>query len=332
MNNGKFWTIKKTLLLLCSSVLLVSGSTLLYNAVPMLQVFSKKSAELQFTQSQEPIIQPVGKFVLQGMDRFDFNDAGKDLFGLLVAHYKDAQDVQRSAILFPKDKQEGSVFSTPTGLRHSIWEEAALTMSSNAAKDALILSWWDDGQRVHFLSNLNAWLTKPAAATFVGPVWKVLQPQLPLASAEENQRLSSMAVWLTMDADKALAEITAHFGKSQPVYLLVTNDLLLRQGELIDYGGHVLAFNSKNIPAGDDLHGDIAQVKRWAAEGGEGNYLVQKEGAYYRAWTPSNPETKNALLVRLLPFMDSLKHLPPGVQQVYQSGGGGYLSIYRLNG
>ncbi len=139
-----------------------------------------------------------------------------------------------------------------------------------------------------------------------------------------------MAAWLTMDSDQALAEIAAHFGNARPLYLLVSNDLLLRLGELSAYGGSPLAFNAKNFPAGADLHGDIAQVKRWAGETGEGNYLVQKEGQYYRAWLPSNPDTQRSLLVRLLPFMDSLKQLPKDVQLVYQSGGGGYLSVYKL--
>lgn len=284
---------------------------------------------LKVTHTQELQSIPVGKFAAQTIERFEFSDEGKALFSLLVAHYQDERQLQRSAILFPPDKSE-SVLSSPTGLRAKIWQDAMRVMTGNAAKDALILSWWDDGQRVHFLGGSNAWLSKPAAATFVGPVWKALQQQLPLASAEESQHLSKMAAWLTMDSDKAIAEIVAHFGSSQPIYLLVTNDLLLRQGELVSYGGSPLAFNSKNIPAGDDLHGGIAQVKRWAAEVGEGNYLVQKEGAYYRAWTPANQETKNSLLVRLLPFMDSLKAKPKGVQQVYQSGSGGYLSVYKL--
>ncbi|NOT86488.1 MAG: hydroxylamine oxidation protein HaoB [Methylococcaceae bacterium] len=326
MRNSKSGSIKKALLLLCSGVLLISGGTLLYKSV-----FLAGQAALSVKQSAEPPLQPAGAFPTSSLNRFQFSDDGKDLFSLLVARYQDTQQLPRSAILFPADPpSQSNALTSPTGLRQQYWAEATSAIVSNAPKDALILSWWDDGQRVHFLSGLNAWLNKPAAATFAGEVWQALQPQLSLASSEEMPRLSKMAAWLTMDSDKALAEIAANFGKSQPIYLLVSNDLLLRQGELVAYGGSTLSFHANNIPAGADLHGDIAQVKRWAAETGEGNYLVQKEGQYYRAWSPSDPATKNALLVRLLPFIDSLKQLPKGVERVYQSGGGGYLSVYKL--
>jgi hydroxylamine oxidation protein HaoB len=39
----------------------------------------------------------------------------------------------------------------------------------------------------------------------------------------------------------------------------------------------------------------------------------------------------NSLLVRLLPFVDSLKKLPEHINLVYQSHWGGYLSIYKID-
>jgi len=80
-------------------------------------------------------------------------------------------------------------------------------------------------------------------------------------------------------------------------------------------------------------HGDIALIKQWANEEGDGNYLVQKEGLNYHLWgTPKlSGSEKKSLIVRLLPFVDSLKKLPEGVQLVYQSNWGGYLSIYKID-
>jgi hypothetical protein len=43
-----------------------------------------------------------------------------------------------------------------------------------------------------------------------------------------------MASWLTMDTEKALAEMHHFFGASQPIYLLITNDLLMRLAEIAD--------------------------------------------------------------------------------------------------
>lgn len=160
-----------------------------------------------------------------------------------------------------------------------------------------------------------------------------MQGNLLLASDSERGQLSNMARWLTMDSEKALAEMRQMFGTSQPIYLLVTNDLLMRLGEMVDYGGTSLAFSSKAVQAHDNLHGDIAQIKQWAYEEGSGNYLVQKEGLNYHVWTtPKGSVTEDkALLVRLLPFVDSLKKLPEHVNLVYQSHWGGYLSVYRLD-
>jgi hydroxylamine oxidation protein HaoB len=107
----------------------------------------------------------------------------------------------------------------------------------------------------------------------------------------------------------------------------------MRLGEMIDYGGTPLSLNSKTVPAHDNLHGDIAQIKQWAYEEGDGNYLVQKEGLTYHLWgiPKLSGAEKNSLIVRLLPFVDSLKKLPDGVQLVYQSNWGGYLSIYKID-
>jgi len=129
-----------------------------------------------------------------------------------------------------------------------------------------------------------------------------------------------------------LAEIRSTFGSQRPIYFVVNNDLLMRVREMEDYGGTPLLFNTIALQARDDLHGDINQIRRWANEEGDGNYLVQKEGSYYRAWTtPKNSDAEdNTLLARLLPFVDSLKKLPENVDLVYQSRWGGYLSIYKI--
>jgi hydroxylamine oxidation protein HaoB len=60
---------------------------------------------------------------------------------------------------------------------------------------------------------------------------------------------------------------------------------------------------------------------------------VQKEGLHYHVWaTPKGSVTeKNTLLVRPLPFVDSLKKLPEHVNLVYQGHWGGYLSIYKID-
>ena len=328
---------KLGLLLLCGT-LLFTGSAMLFQQLKVVywgdgefRLTIPKGLNFRLLQGQTSELQ--GAFSVDSVGNYTFQRDGKDAFSLLLAHYKDAQSQQHRAVLYPKTQQEGSPLTNPTDLRHIIWQEAGQAISQNTPKDALILSWWDDGQRAHFLSGREAWISKPSSETFISPMWKSLQDNLLLASDPERERLSNMARWLTMDCDKALGEIRKSFGASRPIYLLVTNDLLMRLAEMVDYGGTPLSLSSKFVPAHDDLHGDIAQVKQWAYEEGSGNYLVQKEGLNYHVWaTPKASATENhALLVRLLPFVDSLNKLPEHVTLVYQSHWGGYLSIYKID-
>ncbi|NOT67082.1 MAG: hydroxylamine oxidation protein HaoB [Methylophilaceae bacterium] len=332
------WTLKKSVLLLCCGTLLFTGSALLYQQVRAAFFDGGESRQLNPTQLSVKHIQGQtsdlqGAFPVDSVDNYSVQRDGKDAFSLLLAHYKDSQNQQRRAVLFPKGKQEMGALPSPTGLRQTIWLEAAKSISQNTPKGALLLSWWDDGQKIHFLSGREAWVSKPAEETFISPVWKSMKANFLLASDSERGQLANMAHWLTMGSDKALVEMRKFFGTSRPIYLLVTNDLLMRLGEMVDYGGTPLAFSSKTVPAHDNLHGDIAQIKQWAYEEGGGNYLVQKEGLHYHVWaTPKASVTENkSLLVRLLPFVDSLKKLPEHVKLVYQSHWGGYLSIYKID-
>lgn len=312
-----------------SFVLLATGGTILYRQLQPSPTVKAVADQLSVNHAPDLKAEVQGTFPAQSVERYAFSQDGKELFGLLLVRYRDITGTQQSAVLFPKDAYP--IASSPTGLRHDIWQSAADIMARKAPADALFLSWWDDGQRIHYLSGKEAWVRNPSDQTFVNPVWKALQNGLPAASDEESTRLARMARWLTMDSEKALTEIAAHFGVSRPIYLLVDNDLLLHLSELIAYGGTALSLDSKSIPAGGDLHGDIARVKRWANEAGDGNYLVQKEGNYYRVWSTLDAGTKNALLVRLLPFVDSLKQLPEGVSLVYQSHWSGFLSVYKID-
>jgi hydroxylamine oxidation protein HaoB len=330
------WQLKKNLLLLLSCGLVLFGSAQLISQLRLtwpdwLNFKFLEQPEIVVKHNQQYKAELKGAFPVERVDEFAITRGGKDVFSLLLAHYLDSDKQPNSAVLFPN--QHGStLMPSPTGLRQEIWQEAAKALSQNTAEVALIVSWWDEGQRIHFLSGRHAWLNKPSKETFLNPIWKHLQNDLQLASEPERQKLAKMAKWLTMDSEKALAEIRQYFGSSKPIYLLITNDLLIRLKELADYGGKALLFNSTTVPVREDLHGDIAQIKRIAFEQGDGNYLVQKEGTYYHVWftTKQSSSENNSLLVRLLPFVESLKKLPAGVKLVYQSNWGAYLSIYRI--
>ena len=323
--------LKQAFLVLFSGVLLMAGSTLLYKQYKLNSLKQDAEAPLMVKHSQEKTSDLQGVFPVEVNNRYTFQKNGKDAFSLFIANYKNQNAQTSNAILFPAGEHD-SLNPNTTALRQSIWLETAKLIQTHTPENALILSWWDDGQRINFLSGREGWLNKPSIETFKSNLWKKLQGNLLLAPSSEKDRLNQMARWLTMDSDKALAEIRSTFGSKRPIYFVVNNDLLMRVGEMADYGGTPLLFSTKALQARDDLHGDINQIRRWANEEGDGNYLVQKEGSYYRAWTTqkNSDAEDNTLLVRLLPFVDSLKKLPENVDLVYQSRWGGYLSIYKI--
>ncbi len=323
----------KALLLLIGIASLFGGGALLFHELsgPASSGVAQVDERLNVNSLPLLLADLPGFFPADSAQLYSFRYDDKDAFSLAVVQYRNASGARSSAVLFPKESQDGVISSSQTGLRNEIWQSASEAISKHAPEESLFLSWWDDGQRIQYLSGREAWLQKPGEETFSSSVWGAFRSDLIEASNKESDRLQHMARWLTMDADKALSEIVEYFGKSRPIYLLVNNDVLLRLSEIKAYGGSDLGLKAKNIPAGSNLHGDIAQVKRWAYESGDGNYLAHKEGRYYRAWvTAMEGDGKNTLLVRLLPFIESLKKLPEGVSLVYQSGWGGYLSVYKI--
>ncbi|MFN3565273.1 MAG: hypothetical protein ACK4V1_04725, partial [Burkholderiaceae bacterium] len=62
-------------------------------------------------------------------------------------------------------------------------------------------------------------------------------------------------------------------------------------------------------------------------------YLVQPlPGGRVRAWRVTDAAALDWLLIRALPFSTSLYRPIDGADLVYQSAGGGYLSVYRIGG
>ncbi|MBM4206970.1 MAG: hydroxylamine oxidation protein HaoB [Gammaproteobacteria bacterium] len=328
--------LRKSVLIAISAALLITGGAVLY---PQLRIVwnnrvastaDSSSFSLQRKQGQATDLQ--GAFPADSVTAYNITWQGKDASGFLLAHYKDKNQPHRVMLYHAGKPSTGSVLPNPNELRQSIWQEAAQAITRNTAPNALFLSWWDDGQRIHFLSGRDAWIKNPAAISFDQAAMRPLQDDMPIASEVETKELAAMARWLTMDCDQAVVDIKKTFGKARPVYLLITTDLLYRLQELESYGGARLNFAANAFNAHDNLHGDIAQIKRWAQDQGNGDYLVQKNGLSYRMWSPKTDSAgeKNTLLVRLLPFVNSLKHLPEGLKLVYQNHWGGYLAIYQL--
>lgn len=129
-----------------------------------------------------------------------------------------------------------------------------------------------------------------------------------------------------MDADQALAELRTLVPPDRSIYILVTTDILARQAEIAALSGRPLPLEVKVFPASGDIHGAARRVQLWA---NDDSYLVRQwPDQQVQAFRLTDPTAQNILLVRLLPFTSSAARPLTGLQLMYQSAWGGYLSIY----
>lgn len=305
------------------ALLLVGGAALLYDRFP---------PELRYDEAPVPAeawaaTASGGAFPIAALTRYTLRQGDEISVALTVADYRDGQGQNRKVTLYPADPGDGAA-----RLRHDLWLAAGEAIVRHTDENALFLSWWDDGQRIRFLSGREPWLAQPAAAAFPNRTERGLWEKVSGGFAPNPDASQRLARWLSMDADAALAEIKAQLPANRPVYLLACLDDLARLGEIEALSGIKLPFEAARFPGGD-MHGQIAAVQQWARQDvDQASYLVQQlPGAGVRAWRITTPEGRNTLLARLLPFTTSLAKPLSQLQTVYQSGWGSYLSIYALN-
>ncbi len=283
----------------------------------------EKPAELKTGENGFPGIQ--GAFPVETLARYRVGrESGQ--FELNVAQYRDSQGEAASAIVFPS----GGNAQSEAGLRHELWQAAAEAMLTHTDKDALFISWWDDGQRIRFFTGRKPWLDQPAASAFADAAQQEFWRQVGGGFSGDETRLRQFARWLSMDADAALAEMDQSLPKGRAVYWLVCLDDLARLSEIEALSGVRLPFEARSFPPADNIHSQIAEVRRWAGEKGVGSYLVQQlPGGGARVWRITREEGVKTLLARLLPFTTSLAKPLEHQALVYQSAWGGYLSVYQ---
>lgn len=284
----------------------------------------EKLAELKQGEPGFPEIK--GQYPIERLDRYRISRDGSGV-EVNVAHYRVPEGQPNSAIVYPpadKAQPQGEV-----GLRHDLWQAAAEAIQSHTDKNALFLSWWDDGQRIRFLTGRKPWLDQPVASAFPDKDQQKFWQQAGGGFNQDEAKLKQLARWLSMDADAALAEMAQTIPKDQPVYWLVCLDNLARLAEIETLSSVKLPFEARIFPQADNIHGQIAEVKRWADEKGIGSYLVQQLPAGgARVWRITTENGVKTLLARLLPFTTSLAKPLEHQALVYQSGWGGYLSVY----
>lgn len=315
--------------------LLLAGLVVLFFGLPSFfseEMRFEKIGEMKPGDAGFPALE--GQFQPESLAEYQIAQADKVLVSLHAVSYRDKSGILRRAIVYPPVSDKDS--STPAGigdghqLRHDLWADAAKAIRQHTDENVLFVSWWDDAQRIYFLTGRDAWAAQPVAKAYPEPRPRAFWDEISGGFAENEEPLRQLAHWLTMDADQALAEISGRLPKDRQVFWAVCLDDLARLSEIEALSGVSLPFEAKFFPAEADFHARISAVKRWAAEKGSGSYLVHPlQGGGIRAWRITSEEGEKTLMARLFPFVGSVGRAPEQLQLVYQSEQGAYLSIFK---
>jgi len=313
--------------------LLLAGMAVLVLGLPSFFSEEWRFEKVKETKPGEagfPVLE--GRFQPETLAEYEIGREDRAIVSLHAVSYRDNNGALRHAMVYPSSGAASPLPGVADGsqMRHAFWQSAAKAIRQHTDENALFVSWWDNAQRIHFLTGRDAWAALPVAEAFPEQRARRFWGEVAGGFAEDVQPLRQLAHWLTMDADRALAELSERLPKDRPVFLAVCLDDLARLSEIEALSGVSLPFEARFFPADANIHAQISAVKRWAEEKGRGNYLVHPlPGGGIRAWRITSEEGEKTLLARLLPFVGSMGHTPEPLQLVYQSGQGAYLSIFK---
>lgn len=314
-------------LLVVAGVLLLAFGWPQYFADPGLKY--EQLAEIKVGDPGFPDLQ--GRYPAEALTRYRISDDNGASVVLHAVRYRNEQGASASAMVFPprETPAERVAVKDEVQLRGEFWNGAADAIKTHSGEDGLFVTWWDNAQRIHFLTGRQGWAASPVAGAYPEPEQERFWQAVGGGFDAEEEYLRQLARWLTMDAEQALAEMSAAIPGDRPVYFLMCLDDLARLAEMETLSGVKLPFEVRIFAPTANVHTQIADVKRWAHEKGVGAYLVQQlPTGGVRAWRITTEEGAKTLLARLLPFTTSLAQPLKPASLVYQSGWGAYLSIY----
>ncbi len=297
--------------LLTGGLLLLAGAALLLWAlVPERETWTIEKTPLPIPPGL------VSHYPPEGFERWEVEQkkTGRRLT-FHVIHYRDAGGRKRQAIL----PQPGSA-------AWRAWMELAESLRQRKERDALILTWWDNAQRIDFLTGIPVWTRRPPAEAFTEnqrDLWR----QLSGGFGDSQGHLKRLAGWLSR-TDEQLPKAIEEALSGRSIHLLISTDDLSHVNEFERLTGRKLPLDVRIFPSTGNLHGQISAVQAWAQETG-GIYLPQAIPGGIAAWRMQRPKSSVPLWLRLLPFTYPAPPSMTTLKLVYHSSGG-QLNLYRL--
>lgn len=314
-------------------LLAVAGSLILVFGIP--GAFTEQTTEIEYrtiselTPGTPEFPRFESRFPIQRIERISVSIGEGRPFQVDVAHYRSSADHPRQAMIFLPEESTAAPETDLNRLRSQAWLDASQFFRDLSPANRLLVTWWDNAQRMDLLSGAKAWIEAPVEEAFdrgQRDFWKHVSGGFANSSAPIKQ----FAAWLLSDAEQALQEMDKTVDPGSERYLLVSIDDLARLSEIEALSGKPVPFETRLFRADENIHRLISRVKRWAREKGNGSYLVQHiGGAGVRVWRITTVEGEKTLLARLLPFTSSLATPLTTLDLVHRSEWSGFLSVYR---
>lgn len=206
----------------------------------------------------------------------------------------------------------------------------ATAINRHAAKDALILAWWDTARQLKlltghdtpFTSHLNEPLMVPvpwlghseSIQAYERGFWKSTP------SEDERNRFKRFSEALVSPAEEGIKILQELAGKDRETYVVVHVTDLYKLGFMYP---ERIGVAYQNFPMTGNMHGMITQMKVQLKENDFNTYTLQSiADEEIRAFFLSDEASSQTLLARMLPFVD--KKSPTEfelAQPIYQQGG-----------
>jgi len=203
----------------------------------------------------------------------------------------------------------------------------ARAVARHAPAGATVLSWWDTSRQLGLLArvavvndtNLARPLLLPAQWRGAHSVIESAEEQFwqVASDGEGAARFARYVDALVSTESDGLAALRAMAGPGD-AYLIVQIADAYRAGMLRP---DRLGIGYRDFPRGSGLHGTIASVKAWLREQGHESYAIDaRDPAVLRVFFLTNPESRNTLIARLLPFSTSNPFTLDAPRIVHQQG------------
>jgi hydroxylamine oxidation protein HaoB len=204
----------------------------------------------------------------------------------------------------------------------------ATAINKYAAKDALILGWWDTSRQIKLLAARDTLFTSHVGQPLIVPTpWRTREEAIrkyedefwgARPSEEERRKFQRFTDALLAEPEQGAAILRELAGGREAYIALHVTDLyklgLMRPDQFdITY---------KNFPMEGNMHGLIGYLKNWMQENNFTTYTLQSlSDKMVRGYFLRTDKNSNSLIAQMLPFTNSAPLDLKPVQLIYQQGG-----------